>query len=402
MREEYLLSILIPTRNREEYLVGTIEQILEINSKKIQIVIQDNSDESVYSKLEDIILKNNNIKYNYTPGILSFVKNFDIGIGLCDGEYVCLIGDDDGIMPQIVTVTEWAKKNNKKIIKPSLNTVYFWPNSQVKSNVNDNGNVIINKISGKVREFNSREELIKLLNQGCQNYLSLGMAKLYHGIVKKDVLEQIKSRVGKYVGGLSPDIYIAVAISLMSEQVIEIDFPLTVPGICKKSGSSDSSTGKHTGRIEEAPHFKGHHSYEWADRVPKFYSVETIWADSALAAINDFDEKELLNEFNLEFLTLDCLKKYGAFKSIIYENYKKQKKILNFMNSIDYIYYFFKSNVNRALKGIYRESLKILVKEQYRFENVSNILKAVDLIKIELLKKNIKIEETLKYLEKYE
>ncbi|MGL5350489.1 MAG: glycosyltransferase family 2 protein [Cetobacterium sp.] len=400
MKKEYLLSILIPTKNREEYLIETVNQILKINNQKIQIVIQDNSDISVYDNLKKCILNNNNIKYNYTPGILSFVKNFDIGIEICDGEYICLIGDDDGIMPQIISIVEWAKNNNQKVIKPSLNTVYFWPNSEVKSNLNDNGNVIINKISGNVKIYNSRNELKKLLRQGCQDYLGLGMAKLYHGIVKKEVLEEVKNKVGKYVGGLSPDIYIAVAISLVVDEVVEIDFPLTIPGICKKSGSSDSSTGKHTGKLEDAPHFRGHTSYNWSELVPKFYSVETIWADSCLAAINDFSEKEILKEFNLEFLTLDCLKKYSNYKEFILKNYKNQHKIIDYKKGLNYFIYSLKNFISRVVKVLKRQALKLVIRKQYKFEKIENISFAVELIQQELNKENIQIEKILTTLEK--
>jgi hypothetical protein len=164
-------------------------------------------------------------------------------------------------------------------------------------------------------------DVVKLLQQGGQQYLSLDLVKLYHGIVKKECMEDIKSLTGKYFGGLSPDIYIATALSLTIDKLVVIDWPLTISGICNKSGSADSATGRHTGKLEDAPHFRGHERYEWSELVPRFYSVETIWADSVIAAINDLNKSELLNEFNVAALTSCCQKKYYSFNNIIMENY---------------------------------------------------------------------------------
>ncbi|MGL6065565.1 MAG: glycosyltransferase family 2 protein [Cetobacterium sp.] len=411
MEEKYLLSVLIPTKNREKYLRGSIEQILKIEDKRIQIVIQDNSDISIYEQIKEILKLNNNIKYNYTPGIVSFVENFDIGLQLCEGEYVCLIGDDDGIMPQIIPVIEWAKKNNKKIIKPSLNISYFWPESGARGNKIDDGCLKINNITQKIRIYDAKKELQKLIGQGCQDYLLLGTAKLYHGIVKKECLDKIKEKTGKYFGGLTPDIYMATALSLVADEIIEINFPLTVPGVCKGSGSSDSATGKHTGMLEEAPHFKGHKNYSWSELIPKFYSVETIWAESSVTALEECGEKELLEKFNLEFLTLSCLLKYPKYKEFIVKNYKNnffknsRKKII-----IKNILHFNVYNIKKFFTKVRNKSLRILnvlVKKLKKedsiyceLSNVKNISEAVEIINEKLNKENINIKKIIVDLEK--
>ena len=43
---EYLLSIVVPTRNRQFYAIQTIKQILSIADKSIQVVVSDNSDDN--------------------------------------------------------------------------------------------------------------------------------------------------------------------------------------------------------------------------------------------------------------------------------------------------------------------------------------------------------------------
>ena len=43
---KYLLSVVIPTRNRQKYAIDSILQIQRVTDERVQIVVQDNSDDS--------------------------------------------------------------------------------------------------------------------------------------------------------------------------------------------------------------------------------------------------------------------------------------------------------------------------------------------------------------------
>lgn len=390
MESEYLLSIVIPTKNRENYALATIQQILSLNDHRIQVVIQDNSDEET---LRESIIKFNNksLKYNYSNTTLSFVDNFNMAIDLADGEYICIIGDDDGILPLITEVVVWAKTNMVDAIKPGLNAVYYWPNSMAIKEKNDNGYLTINPFTKKVNLRNPQIEVEKLLKQGASDYLKLNLVKLYHGIVRKECLEEIKKETGKYFGGLSPDIYISVALSLNIKKVVEIGFPLTISGICNKSGSSDSATGKHTGELESAPHLKGHKNYVWTKDIPKFYSVDTIWADSALAALKDLEETTLLMKFNLEFLTIKCLLKYPQYKKVILKNYLNNSKSSNYVKMKNTIYFLVYISRN-LMKKMFRKIIpNNKPNSNYYMNNVTDIISASAVIQKKLALNNINV-----------
>ena len=320
MTRKYLLSIIIPTKNRQYYCLHSVKQILASYGEEVEIVVQDNSD--VPSLENDIKqLSFNNIVYNYKAGTLSFVDNFDLAIQHASGEYLMIIGDDDGVTSLALKVTKWANTNNIDAIRPSLSFVFFWPGSKVFES-DDNGILNIYSFDGKMTGYNPQDGLRQLLRNGCQNYLDCEIIKLYHGIVRKDLLESIKEKTGKYVDGLSPDIYLSVALSLVSnKKAVSINLPVTISGICTGSGSSQSATGEHTGKLEDAPHFKGHSEYEWDFRIPRFYSVETIWGDSALAAVKDINP-EFIKYYRPETLIYRCLRKYPQFREIIISNYK--------------------------------------------------------------------------------
>ena len=317
---EIFLSIIIPTKNREEYLLEVVKNILSIKDNRFELVLQDNSDtNNLLIKLTELNYFNDErLKYYYCDKALSFVDNFSKGISNSQGEYLIFIGDDDTVNPNIVNIAEWAFKNKIDAITPSLPFVYFWPQTGFDDKI-ETGRLAISKYNGNVRYYNPQKELKKLLKDGAQNYLSYNLAKAYHGLVKASLFSKIKDITGYYIGGLSPDIYLSVGLSLLIEKVMVIDYPLTVSGICKKSGSADSATGRHTGKLEEAPHFKGHIEYSWSKQIPKFYSVETIWGDSALQAVNDINPL-FLRYFKVNVICAYCLVKYHDFKKDIYES----------------------------------------------------------------------------------
>jgi glycosyltransferase involved in cell wall biosynthesis len=394
---EFIISIIVPTKNRQEYAAKTAEQILSIKNEKLQLVIQDNSTNNNLEKMLSHLMSDRRIKYNYNPKILSFVDNFELALSIADGKYVCFIGDDDGINPEIIRLAEWANENKINAIKPQLQAVYFWPNAIQKndSEIKINGFLKISNITKKVRISDTSKELRKLLKNGFQDYLSLDLVKLYHGLVSKEALDKVHYITGKYFGGLSPDIYISVALSSIIPKIVCIDYPLTISGICNKSGSADSATGKHTGKLREAPHFIGNQDYVWSSLVPPFYSVETIWADSAISAARNLNV-ELIN-FNMYYLTSYCLKNYKDYTNIIKEHFysvkikKREKLKLRF-----YILYFpllwFLKRTNRRLK---KGKIKLEI-----FDDVININEAQKKFSSYLLKNDINLNQIIASLDK--
>ena len=111
MINEILLSILIPTRNREKYAIQVIKHILEFNNNNFQLVIQDNSDSKNLEILLDEYKYDSRLNYFYCGNILSFVDNFNLGISNCKGQYLTIIGDDDGINPDPQTDGEGPSNN---------------------------------------------------------------------------------------------------------------------------------------------------------------------------------------------------------------------------------------------------------------------------------------------------
>lgn len=299
----FLLSVVIPTRNRQEYAIQAIKQILNVTDKRTQIVVQDNSDDqSLGDRLKE--MDTERITYNYSAEQLSFVDNFERATQLAIGEYVTLLGDDDGVLPSITKVVEYALNNGYDCITSKVPVTYYWPNSGAKKIgcSEKSGYIRLNKYSNRCMTVDVQKRLVRVLRNGCQFYHASGIPKIYHGIVRNSLLRDIRKNYGRLYGGLSPDIYSAFTISIMNAKTLYLDFPFTIDGNCKKSGAGAQAQGKHTGSLKDAPHLRGNPNYKWDVLVPQVFSIQTIWADSGLAAIRSLGESGLLKEYSLEKL----------------------------------------------------------------------------------------------------
>lgn len=391
-----LLSILIPTRNRQEYALLVASHILKIDDSRFQVIIYDNSDSNKLEALLSDCLIDPRIKYFYNGAVLSFVDNFSLGIEKCEGEYITIIGDDDGINPLIMNIVSWASKNEIEAITPSLPLVYNWPGSGANFETG-NGRLNISDISCQAIFWDTKREVIKFLENGCLNYLSFNLAKVYHGLIRRSVLEKIKDKTGKYIGGLSPDIYLSIATSLLVEKVLVIQYPLTISGICKKSGSSDSASGKHTGELIQAPHFIGHENYIWSKNIPAFYSVETIWADSALGAIRDLKGNNLIRHFRIDILSAQCLKLHPQFRSLIVKNLANNYNVS--AKSLFISFHHLRGLLTLSVRTFSKKIInKIFNKESLIFNGLPDIESAAIIVYTHIINKEKRILKKLKNL----
>lgn len=333
MNNSPLLSIIIPTRNNQKCAISAITSILSISAPDLELVVHDNSDSR---DLEEYIRSNiidTRLRYKYTPTPQPMTYNYDAAVRLASGKYLCIIGDDDGVNPEIMEATRWADMKDIDALKPAIGATYFWPESGVPSalftNVSTNGGLAIYSFSGKVIRPDPEVEMRKVVQSGGFNYLGTKIPKLYHGIVKRKCLEKVREKIGAFFGGLSPDIFAALAIANFTKNVVSIDYPLTIAGVSKSSHSAQDLRGEHVGNLEDAHHFRYRGTYKWAEIIPRFYSVPTIWADSTVAALKALGRDDILRDFNLPLLAAHCVAAHPKYKRIILRDMYKSFRIMN-------------------------------------------------------------------------
>ena len=97
------LSIVIPTRERIQYLQESIRTALAIEDIDIEIIVSDNASSDntavILSDIDDI-----RFKYTHTGKRVSMRANFENGLNNCTGDYIMFFGDDDGVLPKQIPI----------------------------------------------------------------------------------------------------------------------------------------------------------------------------------------------------------------------------------------------------------------------------------------------------------
>jgi glycosyltransferase involved in cell wall biosynthesis len=90
-------SILLPTRNRLEYLKLAVESVLRQDFQDWQLVVSDNfSDQDIERHLS--ALEDPRIVFRRTERFVPVTENWNRALAHSDGEYIIMLGDDDALL----------------------------------------------------------------------------------------------------------------------------------------------------------------------------------------------------------------------------------------------------------------------------------------------------------------
>ncbi len=307
-----LLSVIVPTRNRQAYCLESIKSIITDLDTRCELIVQDNSsNDSLRSMIAD--LDSTIVTYNYNPAPLSFVDNFEEALTISTGKFFIILGDDDSTTKDIVRIVEYMDRENVESVSSSFVVDYIWPNENIVKY--KTGHLSIPKYKGGSVDIDVMKSLDGLVKNGFLSYQTYNLPRTYHGIVKRSCMDEVKRRGGRYFGGLTPDIYSTVALACVVRNHKVIDFPFSIAGACPASATVNAQVGGHAGQLKDAPHFAHRGNYEWEPLIPRYYSVETIWAETAIKALKDMK-------------CTDWVQNFDMYKLYIYGIYNNRKYIL--------------------------------------------------------------------------
>lgn len=371
MNTQPLLSIILPTKNRYIYLTNLLEVFNEFKSDDFEVVIQDNSDDN--SDFKAFIQKINNpkFKYFYQQGQLSMNENSDLAIINTSGKYICFIGDDDGVIPEIMEFVKWMNENN---IESALTNRpgYYWPDIVHKVH-NFSGTMYYFKFDKKINKLYPEKELMKCVKHGGTS-LEL-MPRVYHGIVIKEALMKIYKQCGSCFPGPSPDMANAVSLSTVIKNHVYYNYPLIISGAGYKSTGGAGARKMHTGKLEDIPHLPKNTAKDWEPTIPKIWTGQTIWAEAAIKALRVTKNERLIEKFNFTFLYASFLAFHFDIRNYASEHIKglfKKSKILYYIFIITLIRgKFFIRNIISSKTRFSRKKV---------FKNVENIQSCIHIL----------------------
>jgi hypothetical protein len=304
-----LLTVAIPTHQRARYANFAIRALLAIEDPRLEVVVSDTSpaDDLRRALAEGPIapLSDGRLRYVRPAAPLDLTGNHNAAIEAATGEYVCLIGDDDTVVADALAVASWAAERDIDAVSPIIGANYVWPDFKTRFFGSRHASRLYfaRKIRGEATMVDSPSALRKALSRAVQGTDDL--PRLYHGIVRRSVIERARAHTGAYFHGTSPDVSGALAVAFFTRRFVSLDYPVTLPGAAGGSNTGRSAMNTHKGRMGSDPLTRIFLQEGWSSGVPRFFSVETVWGHAALATLNRLSPA-LAADFNYARLLATC------------------------------------------------------------------------------------------------
>lgn len=290
---EVLLSVVVPTKDRYSYLKSFVELLSSFHEDGLELVIQDNSEDNseFLSWMEQ--RQDKFVVYHYESEKLSMTENSERGTAHASGKYVCFMGDDDFISQDLYHFVKAMEQHKwEAAIFEVAN--YFWPGVMHKAHRFPS--LIAKPFRGILQPVDVIAEKKRMLRCGAR---SMGrMPRLYHGVVLRQKLEEIRTLTGTYFPGPSPDMAVSVALLGNVRRLLWCDIPYVTAGVAPKSSAAMGAAHQHKGSLKGVSWLPADVEENWEYGVPKIWTAPTIWAESALKALRAIGSENEIKRFN--------------------------------------------------------------------------------------------------------
>jgi glycosyltransferase involved in cell wall biosynthesis len=240
MAAEPVLTICVPSRNRQPYFRETIEALLENDRADVQFVFADNSDDpSVMNTF--LASKSGDSRVTYLPSAdrtYSMMENWERAVAAATGRYVTVIGDDDYADPDlaaflinlearvgVIDALTWSGFN------------YTWPVAGAAPLP------LQLDIRATVSRFDKRDLVGRAFGWVGALHVPLCGNSVYHGAISRKLLVKIRDTFGgRFFEFPTIDYENAFKVILTGNSFYHVSRPFSVPGVCPASNSAASKT----------------------------------------------------------------------------------------------------------------------------------------------------------------
>ena len=240
-----LLSVVIPTRNRLEYLRDALKSALDQACPEIEVIVADNATDD--GTREYLASLGDAIKVTRSEEPLSMTDNWYRALELVTGEWITVIGDDDCLMRDYVG-------SAKRAIASSPETelfrwdcpIYRWPDSRNESERNH----LQFALSSHHQRVDSATTLRNMFER-IHNVMS--PPGLYHCLSRTSLIKKVRDKYGELRLGIVPDFGSGILFLSVTDHYVVLKHPLTVMGFGRKSTGMSFKNGdddKATSRAE--------------------------------------------------------------------------------------------------------------------------------------------------------
>lgn len=245
---EPVLSICVPSRNRQIYFQETIRALVASPRGDVEFVLADNSDDpSIMDGFIAALPCDSRIRYLPSPAsTLAMMDNWERAVNAATGRWVTAIGDDDYLDPQLVDFILNLERTDPAADALAWNGVtYIWPEegSPVRQ--------VSASLSTEVKRMPKPLLMRKAFMWEGAAMVPLCGYSIYHGAHSRRLIDRMRALSGgRYFEFPVIDYENAFKAILLGERFYHVARPFSVLGVCPLSNSKASGSLEAQDRVQ--------------------------------------------------------------------------------------------------------------------------------------------------------
>ena len=292
-------SIVIPTRNRHTTLkYALLTCINQKNFGDYEIIVCDNCSSPETKKTVERF-ESEKIKYIRSDWPLAMSQNWELAVSHAEGEYVIVIGDDDGLLINALYKIDQLLRIFGTEVLRWQRVNYYWPDYP-----KDKNRLVI-PLVWQNRIMQSREIISKAANL---KVIDWELPQLYNSAVHRDIIALLRKKTGRVFAATSPDLYSGFAFAYLSGSYLSVGLPMSISGGSKSSNGFANLASKNNpiahefNLLNEKAHIRCH------PQVPDIPVASAAIADSFLHAKDALFPCDSNISINRKRLVINCLR----------------------------------------------------------------------------------------------
>jgi FkbM family methyltransferase len=229
------LSVVIPTRGRTGTLVSTLRTCVAQEFADCEFVVSDNSGgdgvREVLGRFDDP-----RVRHARTPRLLAMTDSWEFAVAQARGEYVTVIGDDDGLLLHALSEIDRILGLIGDSVLRWESVCYTWPDLPAQPHAAPNELLIpLTQVDAyhPVYRVDARRAILDAAHSRI-SYAQLPM--IYASAIPRSLLDRLRSRTGRVFRSAFPDVYSAFAVAHLAGRYHSCTAPM---GLSGQSGTSN-------------------------------------------------------------------------------------------------------------------------------------------------------------------
>lgn len=230
-----LVSVLLPTRNRLEFLRYALETVLRQDDPDWEIVVSDNdSEDDIAGHVAS--LADDRVRYVRTASFVPVTDNWNNALEHSTGRYVVMLGDDDGLMPGYVgRLRELVERFRQPDVVYQGAWLYAYPGvdpGEVSGYVQPYGYAEF--MRGAVEPFVLDPATRRRMVKAAMGFRVRYGFNMQFSTVSRSLIERLAPQ-GAFFQSAFPDYYATNVVFLTAADIVVEPRPLVAIGVTPKS-----------------------------------------------------------------------------------------------------------------------------------------------------------------------